>query len=218
MEDPPPPCGGCGRGLGGGYHRGGLSNREPGSYIYIYIYIYTSIYIYIIYILYVPASILLKEKRAVRCAQKNGTTHLIANVVDHEDASGISVGVVAPVFVEMVHGQQAGLPIVGNEQSVLEHACSIRKEGDVQQISHNISMLPFILSYTSPFLGSWFYYPIHQHLQLLSTASVLKQLRPSWPKVLPRRFNTSGASSAATVRREKRKRLSGNLTGDLTIQ
>ncbi len=45
---------------------------------------------------------------------------LVANIVDHEYASGISVGVVAPVFVEMVDRQQASLPIVGNEENILD--------------------------------------------------------------------------------------------------
>ena len=45
---------------------------------------------------------------------------LVANVVDHEYTSGISVGIVAAVFVEMVDRQQASLPIVGNEENILD--------------------------------------------------------------------------------------------------
>ena len=45
---------------------------------------------------------------------------LVANIVDHEYTSGISVGVVAAVFVEMVDRQQASLPIVCNEGYILD--------------------------------------------------------------------------------------------------
>jgi len=40
--------------------------------------------------------------------------------VDHEHASGISVGVVAAVLVEMVDRQQTSLPVVGDKQNILE--------------------------------------------------------------------------------------------------
>jgi hypothetical protein len=40
--------------------------------------------------------------------------------VDHEHASGISVGVVAAVLVEMVDRQQTSVPVVGDKQNILK--------------------------------------------------------------------------------------------------
>lgn len=44
---------------------------------------------------------------------------LIADVVDDKCAAGVSVGIVPPVLVQVVHRKQARLPVIGNEEHVL---------------------------------------------------------------------------------------------------
>lgn len=57
---------------------------------------------------------------AFRCRFRVTTcAHLVADVVDHKHCPGVPVGVVAPVLVQMVHWQQACLPVVGDEEHIL---------------------------------------------------------------------------------------------------